>query len=244
MEIDVLGTGSAYSIKRNTSSILVSDASKKHWLIDCGATVPRALWQRALPLDAIEAIWITHIHPDHCLGLTTLLNNWHSRGRRAPLQIWCQPDHQPELEKLVGLAYWPEAGLNYALSWHRCEDAMQWQNWRLSSAFSQHEISNRALRIEVDGQVLFYSGDGRPTPDTIALMQGADWVFQECASAASLPSDSSHGDLPDALALRQKADFGQLYLYHCNDAFCDEVEQRLATEPGVALAYDGMVVGR
>lgn len=242
MKIDVLGTGSAYSTERNTSSILVSDKSGLSWLIDCGATVPRAIWQRELALDAIEAIWITHIHPDHCLGLTTLLNNWHSRGRRAPLQIWCQPAHQYQLQALVALSYWPETGLNYPLSWHHCEDQLQWQHWQLRSAFSQHEISNRALRIEVDGQALFFSGDGRPTPATVALMEGADWVFQECASATALSADSSHGDLPDALALRERARFGQLYLYHCNDGYCAEVERQLTGLAGVELAFDGMVI--
>jgi ribonuclease BN (tRNA processing enzyme) len=42
---------------------------------------------------------------------------------------------------------------------------------------TQHELS-RAIRITIAGQTLFYSGDGRPTADSIALMAGAGWRFR------------------------------------------------------------------
>ena len=69
MKIDVLGCGSAFSCTQNTSALRVIDADNKQWLIDCGPTVPRALWQRGGGVDDIGAIYFTHDHPDHGRGL-------------------------------------------------------------------------------------------------------------------------------------------------------------------------------
>ncbi len=66
MKIDVLGCGSAFSCTQNTSALRVIDADNKQWLIDCGPTVPRALWQRGGEVNDIDAIYFTHVHPDHC----------------------------------------------------------------------------------------------------------------------------------------------------------------------------------
>ena len=104
MKIDVLGCGSAFSCTQNTSALRVIDADNKQWLIDCGPTVPRALWQRGGGVNAIDAIYFTHVHPDHCTGLTALLNYWKSGSRQKPLIIYCQPAQQPVLMQLTALA--------------------------------------------------------------------------------------------------------------------------------------------
>ena len=57
MKIDVLGCGSAFSCTQNTSALRVIDADNKQWLIDCGPTVPRALWQRGGEVNDIDAIY-------------------------------------------------------------------------------------------------------------------------------------------------------------------------------------------
>ncbi len=87
MKIDVLGCGSAFSCTQNTSALRVIDADNKQWLIDCGPTVPRALWQRGGEVNDIDAIYFTHVHPDHCTGLTALLNHWKSYSRQKPVII-------------------------------------------------------------------------------------------------------------------------------------------------------------
>nr|VUD28896.1 metal-dependent hydrolases of the beta-lactamase superfamily III [Raoultella sp. NCTC 9187] len=60
----------------NTSALRVIDNNNRQWLIDCGPTIPRALWQRGGDINDIDAIYFTHVHPDHCTGLTALLNYW------------------------------------------------------------------------------------------------------------------------------------------------------------------------
>jgi ribonuclease Z len=72
MKIEVIGCGSVFSKISNTSSILVSDHKQNRMLIDCGPTIPRALWQREIGINDIDAIYFTYIQitaldSPHCL---------------------------------------------------------------------------------------------------------------------------------------------------------------------------------
>lgn len=240
MEIDVLGCGSAFSLQQNTSALRVIDRENRQWLIDCGPTIPRALWQRGLDVNAIDAIYFTHVHPDHCTGLTALLNYWKSFQRSKPLVIWSQREQRPVLMQLASLANWPDATLCFDIDWRDSEPQWRWHGWLVSTAFTHHEIPNLALRIEADGVALFYSGDGRPTPESIALMHHADLAFQECASMTPLASDASHGDFPGCQALFTQLRLPALGLYHCNDAARPALAQACLTHQGLFVSEDGM----
>ena len=238
MIINVIGSGSAFSKINNTSSIHIVDKQKNQWLVDCGPTVPRAVWQNNIGINDIDAIYFTHIHPDHSSGLAALINQWKSFNRTAKLDVFCQHDQQPALESLVELAIWPETELCFDIHWHRIEDEFSWKHWEIQSANTQHEMSNRALRLTIDDRVLFYSGDGRPTPASEALMQGSDIAFQECASFEGLPDDSSHGDLLDCIRLLDSQNIKALGIYHCFDEDIPKLEKAVQSQARLFISHD------
>ncbi len=240
MKIDVLGCGSAFSLNHTTSAIRIIDNQQSQWLIDCGPTVPRALWQRNLDINAIDVIFFTHIHPDHCAGLAVLLNQWKSFGRVKPLQIYCQAEQQAMLVNQIALANWPHTELTFPIEILASQPAWQWRGWHIHTAFAQHEIPSQAIRIVADNHVLFYSGDGRPTDATQALMAGCTLAFQECASWPPLAADASHGDYPACLALCEKLALNLMVLYHSQDAFRPAISSDCATHPHVMLSEDGL----
>jgi ribonuclease BN (tRNA processing enzyme) len=59
-------------------------------------------------INDIDVIYFTHVHPDHCSGLTALLNYWKSFSRQKPLVIYSQPQQRPVLMQLAALANWPQ----------------------------------------------------------------------------------------------------------------------------------------
>jgi len=242
MKVEILGSGSAFSISRNTSSILVSDSSHKQWLIDCGPTIPRALWQRKTEINDIQVIYFTHIHPDHCAGLPALVNQWKSFHRSKPVEIYCQKEQQAALKSLVDLASWPEKSLCFKIYWHNITDQFLWQNWQLRTAKTQHEVTNKAIRIDTDNQSLFYSGDGRPTKSTVELMHHVDLAFQECASSKSLPENSSHGDLLRCQQLLLETKAMALGLYHCFDESRTDLQSKINPIHGLFMSQDQLVI--
>ena len=89
MQLELIGSGDAYDGTRTNAALLVS-AAHFSLLIDCGPTVPAALFRRGGSPEELDAVYLTHNHPDHVLGLTTLLNWMASQGRSKPLQLICQ----------------------------------------------------------------------------------------------------------------------------------------------------------
>ena len=115
MKIDVLGCGSAFSCTPEylpRMRVIAIRGQQTVTPIDSGPTVPRALWQRGgEQVNDIDAIYFTHVHPDHCTGLQ-LSTRWKSYLHfRSQIIIYCQPAQQPVLMQLAALANWPQADL-------------------------------------------------------------------------------------------------------------------------------------
>ncbi len=89
MEILFLGTSSGTPTKqRNVSGLAIRKANSKAWcLVDCGEGTQHQLLETKLTLKNLQAIFITHIHGDHCYGLPGLLASAAMQGRNEPLWL-------------------------------------------------------------------------------------------------------------------------------------------------------------
>lgn len=73
MDITFLGTGSAQpSATRNHQSIALR-SNGDIWLFDAGEATQHQLQKSDLKMSRISAVFITHMHGDHCFGLPPLL---------------------------------------------------------------------------------------------------------------------------------------------------------------------------
>ena len=59
-------------------------------MFDCGEGTPRQL-QRSLGLIQVDAIYLTHFHADHILGLPGLLKSYDLTDREPPLSVYGPP---------------------------------------------------------------------------------------------------------------------------------------------------------
>lgn len=89
-----LGTSAGLPTKhRNVSGIAlecVHDTKQKcgDWLlIDCGEGTQHQLMKTDLQLKKLKAVFITHLHGDHCFGLAGLLSSLAMNGRQEQLTI-------------------------------------------------------------------------------------------------------------------------------------------------------------
>ncbi|MFA0812102.1 ribonuclease Z [Microbulbifer epialgicus] len=89
MELLFLGTSSGTPTKdRNVTAIALIESQRKNWyLIDCGEGTQHQILRTSLSLNSLGAIFITHIHGDHCYGLPGLLASAGMQGRTAPLTL-------------------------------------------------------------------------------------------------------------------------------------------------------------
>lgn len=89
MELIFLGTSSGTPTKeRNVSGCGVRLKNSKSWcLVDCGEGTQHQLLHTDLSMNQLQAIFITHVHGDHCYGLPGLLASAGMNSRKQKLKI-------------------------------------------------------------------------------------------------------------------------------------------------------------
>ncbi|ACZ75730.1 beta-lactamase superfamily hydrolase [Dickeya parazeae Ech586] len=236
MELDILGSGEAYDSQRVNAAIRVSENGFQ-LLVDCGPTVPQALWQRQTAPDDLNAIYITHAHPDHVLGLTTWLNWCESCGRTAPLTIIAPRAQQQQLRQLADFAFWPTGRPLFTLHWQDSESLSELGPWHCQTAPTRHSVPNRALYLSGKQGSLFYSGDGQLTAASADLLSGADLALVECFSPQAT-GNAWHGNWPQVQTLARKPG-AQLGLYHVQQSQKAALQQAIAASSAIFLPEQG-----
>src|SRR4051812_49309156 len=95
MKLVVLGSGTSVPHPERASAGFWLETKAGTILLDCSADAPHRMAQEQLDWTNLDAIWISHLHLDHCAGLAPLLFGikWAPgiNERRKPLQIFgCQ----------------------------------------------------------------------------------------------------------------------------------------------------------
>jgi len=96
-ELHILGCGSALPTRRHLPSAQLLVAGGKQFLIDCGEGTKLQFRHTHLNFNKTQAIFISHLHGDHCFGLIGLISTMGLLGRHAPLYIYAPK----ELEGLM-----------------------------------------------------------------------------------------------------------------------------------------------
>ena len=104
MKFILLGTGSGMpELGKNQSSLYVN-VNGKHLLFDCGEGVSQQLLKHHLDNNVLDAIFISHYHPDHISGLFMLLQMLKIQKREKPLQLFL-PERPAALVETLQFLY-------------------------------------------------------------------------------------------------------------------------------------------
>lgn len=86
--VHILGCGSALPTLRHNASAQVVEMRGKLFLVDCGEGTQVQLRRSRLRFTKISAVFITHLHGDHCFGLIGMLSTFGLLGRTARLAVY------------------------------------------------------------------------------------------------------------------------------------------------------------
>jgi ribonuclease Z len=185
MDVTFLGVGEAFDEALPNTSVLIGCGEDKHritLLLDCGFTSPPQFWKEEASVESLDGIWISHFHADHFFGLPALLVRFWEDGRKGPLTILGQKGIDVFTRKCVDLAY-PGfyEKIQFPIEFHEVEPdrRLEFLGVTFQAAENEHSIRDLALRLEAEGCSLFYSGDGRATPESKALAKGTEMMIHE-----------------------------------------------------------------
>lgn len=93
-KIHILGCGSALpTLKHNASSQLI-EMRGKCFMVDCGEGAQMQFRRSHIHFSKLNAIFISHMHGDHCFGLMGLLSTLGMLGRTFKLRIYAPKDYE------------------------------------------------------------------------------------------------------------------------------------------------------
>jgi len=122
MNCIILGAGPGLPNLENNLSSLVVQTSEGNYLVDCGDSVSQNLLRKGFSKDYLDAVFISHYHPDHVAGLYMLLQMLYLEGRTKALHLFL-PERPDEFMDTLHMFYTFEYRFAFKLKVHECKEA-------------------------------------------------------------------------------------------------------------------------
>ena len=116
--VTILGSASAKPTPGRHPSAQVVNLHEQHYLVDAGEGTQQQLFRYGINPLRLRAVFLSHLHGDHCFGLFPLLSTLGLYGRRTPLPVYAPA---PFGEILACHLRYFDSELPYAVEWHEVD---------------------------------------------------------------------------------------------------------------------------
>ena len=114
-KVHILGCGSALPTLQHYASSQIVEFRDKCFMIDSRKGTQMQVRHTHIHFSKIQAVFISHIHGDHCFGLIGMISTFGMLGRTAPLHIYAPAELESILNAQVELFC---TGLEYNIVFH------------------------------------------------------------------------------------------------------------------------------
>lgn len=187
MKVTAIGCSGSYPGPQSAAScyLVQAEYEGRTWSValDLGNGSLGTLQRYTEPLH-LDAVLLSHLHPDHCLDVCPLyvMLSHHPTVRRTARMPLYAPDGAAER---LSAAYRVDTSedLSDRIEFHDLVDAVPFEvgPFRVTPIRMNHPVVTYGLRVEADGAVFAYTGDTDTTPRLTDLMQNADLVLADSA---------------------------------------------------------------
>ncbi|XP_073997191.1 ribonuclease Z [Rhodnius prolixus] len=267
-----LGTGSCIPNKaRNTSAILINLSENKSMLLDCGEGTYGQLVRHFGPsnisevIGKLRAIYVSHLHADHHIGLVSLLKarmklaNGNSLILLAPKQIlpWLTLYDRHFESVLHNLELIPNSDMlydGYKLS-ERCEGRLQeaLDMSRIETTYVRHCPNAFGITLtHRQGWKITYSGDTMPSESLVEIGANSDLLVHEATMEDELINEAKcklHSTTSQAIEIGRKMSAKYIVLTHFSQRYaklprivCSPGNEEATLGNNVGIAFDNMKI--
>lgn len=216
MRLTILGSSGGYPGPDNPASgYLVEHASARLW-VDAGNGTFSAL-QRVADFTRLDALLVSHAHPDHCADLYSayIAMRYHDQGAIrtrlfSPLEVW------QRVPLLMGDPPEAQHGFAQTFDFHPVDagESVEICGVRVSFLRTDHPGHCLAMRLESEDGVLTYSADTGPGADLAGFARGSDLLLCEATYQEAHQGPAFHLTARQAAETALRAGARQLVLTH------------------------------
>ena len=179
MRVHVMGSSGTFPVRgRPASGYLIEQDSTRVWC-DAG---PGTFTELPVDPDLVDAVVISHQHPDHCSDLLTAFHAWTYRpGPRvgvplyAPQAVWNRV--KSFLDKAIDSHL--ETTFDFRPVW--TGDEVNIGPLSVSFVEADHSVPTVASLWEANNRSLFFTGDTGPAGGWVDLAHGVNVMLSEAA---------------------------------------------------------------
>jgi ribonuclease Z len=215
IRVTVLGSGNPWPTRAQASaSILVEVGNPERdiFLFDLGTGSIANYASLKLPVNALNKVFITHLHADHTSDMITLSGSFSKVGRAdGPVYVWGPSGSEPRLgtkhfcKAIEEMLAWNNAADKGAINpdsmrlvvsefdFSKTQVVYEANNVKVTSFPVVHCISGAVgYRLDFAGQSFGFSGDTRPSWPLVRACEGdLDLLIHECFPPAKALAASS-----------------------------------------------------
>ncbi|EON24945.1 MULTISPECIES: MBL fold metallo-hydrolase [Nocardioides] len=247
--LTVIGCSGSYPGPDSPASCYLLEAEQDgrafRILLDLGNGSLGQLHRYVDPLT-IDAVFISHLHADHCLDMCGyyVMRKYHPTGAQPRIPVWGPADTPGRLARAYDLPL--EPGMTEEFDFFAHGEPVRIGPFTIESTRVVHPVDAFALKVTVGGRTVVYSGDTGPCPELTELAAGADVLLCEASfrDGADNPPDL-HMTGSDCGATATEAGVARLVLTHIppwHDQQDALVEARTTWSGPLDLAVAGMVI--
>lgn len=216
MDLTFLGTGSAISLDRVQSGLLLED---ENLLLDCGSGVFHNIGRSSVDIQDIETVFLTHNHLDHFSDLPSLIKAKKLLGDDK-LKIYGPPGTEQIIEKFfeifdyidvnINPAKYNENSINLDITNITPGDSFRLKERKIDTIKTHHSIISIGYNFD---DLFVYTGDTEPFKEIIDFIGDCDILIHECSFPDELEI-TNHTRPSDLAKVVKDSSIKYIYLTH------------------------------
>jgi len=220
--VTILGSASAKPTAGRHPSAQAVGIHEQFYLIDAGEGVQQQLFRYGINPLRLRAVFLSHLHGDHCFGLFPLLSTMGLYGRKTPLPIFAPA---PFGEILTCHLRYFDSELPYPVPWHEVDTT------RHAVIFENRSLEVWSIplrhRLPTSGY-LFREKEPRLNVDKSRIAEYGLSIAQIAAAKRGEPVRLDDGTLLPNEALTYLPWRARSYAYLSDTAFSPKAAERCA----------------
>lgn len=239
-----LGTGNAFSHSGDTPAAFLLEYNEYNILLDCGPSILPSLYQNGVLPNTIQAIYISHLHPDHYFGLLFLyLDLFYVRKPEKPITIYAPPGAKDLVVKNLEIMYSEEEcnGFPEIYSFHETNtgEIFDIPIGTIETLPAAHGANARMAIFTLENTKLGYSGDTSIVDDSIARLLKCDIVLHEATTFDTfIPNHTKVVELLE----KKIPDTCDIYLIHHDATVIEKQEYIRKSQPRFHIPRDNLKI--